>query len=203
MTFSPSRAAASLTKALDAMELAYWTHASGVSESRYVTTSDIKIRFSRHEAKPTYERLNGAAQCEIGPYGMAAGTDWKRALAYICYQLDATPPARYAKYCAAYSADRIAQTDQLIRMASPEYQAERAILIEARRREDQNRRAADWLVTAPHVAAINEFDRRVTTGDLVGKRRKAQRQAARKALIELIGLPENRFREALWAKPIA
>jgi hypothetical protein len=201
MTFHPRKASESLGKALHAMGLSYEHQGSGLSESHYITVESLKIRFSRHEARPTYEALNGPASCEIGTHMMAASDDWKRALCFICYNLEIEPTGRYARYSgiiAAYRAERLARIEREAIEATPEYKADVARRINDRVANDKARRATDWLKVEPHVAAIKSFDERAASGDLAGKNKRDQRREARRQLEALIGLPEPRFREAMW-----
>jgi hypothetical protein len=183
------------------MGLSYEHQSSGLSESHYVHLDGLKIRFSNHSAKPTYEALNGSADCEIGVHEMAASDDWKRALAFICWRLEATSPARYASLCAAYAADRTAKAERERVQQTPEYKADMERRIADRVGAEKAQREADWLKVAPHYEAIKDFDRRALTGDLAGKNRREKRKAARVALELMIGLTEARFRHAMWCAP--
>lgn len=200
MTFSARSAADSLCRALDAMTVSYERRGSGLSGSQYVTVDDLKVRFATHEARPTYEALNGAASCEIGTHMMAASTDWKRALAYLCYTLELTPPRRYASFVAAYRAERLAKIERERVEASPEYRADCERRIADRVTGDRARRDADWRLVEPHLAVVKEFDARSLAGDLAGKKQRDQRRAARRRLETAIGLPEVRIREAMWGR---
>jgi hypothetical protein len=132
-TFNARRAADTLCRELDRMmvannDLGYSRSGSGLSNSQYVEIGrandpEIKIRFSTHGARPTYEAMNGAAHCEIGTHQMASGTDWKRALGLICYRYDLRPSNRYLTFVNEYIAAATARKAQKELEQSPEYQA--------------------------------------------------------------------------------
>ena len=200
-SFNPRKASESLGKALRTMGLDYELYNSSSSESIYLTVECLKIRFSTHEAKPTYEALHGFAACEIGTHKMAASDDWKRALCFVCYELEVEPEGYYKRYAgliASYRADRLARIARKKLEATPGYKAVQDRRINARVALDKARRAADWLKVKPHMAAIGEFDERSLSGDLAGKNKRGKRRAARVRLECLIGLPEWRIREAMW-----
>lgn len=78
---TPRIAAERLAAILQRHGLSVSCHASSLSSSRYldVTRWDadgecigtVKVRLSTHEARPTYERLNGAADIEVGTHAQA------------------------------------------------------------------------------------------------------------------------------------
>jgi hypothetical protein len=147
MNFSPRRAADSLAKALDEMGLGYRRDMSSLSSSQYIDVTGrhdcdddarLKIRFSTHAAKPTYEAMNGAADCEIGTHEHTASTDWKLALAHICRTYAVAAPARFRSFVAQRNAAvatldaRRVKTEAAIALSrTPEFQA--AAEAEARR----------------------------------------------------------------------
>jgi hypothetical protein len=83
MTFSPSTVSATLTAILIRHGLRVDTDRSSLSSSQYLTVDrydevaddytgpELKVRLATHEARPTYERMNGAADIEIGTHSMA------------------------------------------------------------------------------------------------------------------------------------
>jgi hypothetical protein len=62
---------------------------SGLSESCYVELQDgireLKIRFSSHSARPTYDRIHGQPDFEVGPPLGNAGSngDWQSAIRWL------------------------------------------------------------------------------------------------------------------------
>lgn len=74
------------------------TAGSGLSSSRYLTLrratswdadgdadahEERRVRVSDHEARPTYERLHGSADIEIGDHAMATHATWAEAIARL------------------------------------------------------------------------------------------------------------------------
>lgn len=125
MTFSPGTAAARLAKALDRMQVDYSADGSRLSSSRYIEVygpagraddhdfGTLKIRLAGHEARPTYEILNGAADYEVGTHQMAMSEHWSDAAAYIARKYNLSVPASVARGIAKRRANRAAAEAQM------------------------------------------------------------------------------------------
>lgn len=85
-------------------------HGSSISRSIYIDADfpdplirHIKIRVSDHEPRPTYERLNGAADFEVSVGAGHQATDgtWIEALRHIASMLGQPVPAEAERYAAS------------------------------------------------------------------------------------------------------
>lgn len=93
---------------------------SGLSDSQYLNaqrwdaateqySDPLKVRLSSHEAKPTYERLNGAADYEIGEHSMSHTSDAHDAAGMILRRLGIEPDKRLSTILQRQTAEREAE----------------------------------------------------------------------------------------------
>lgn len=155
------------------------TSGSNLSSSRYLTISSedetIKVRVSDHDAKPTYEVLNGAADYEIGPHDQAATIHWPVAAMWLADRFGKQPQADIAKEAAA-----ILEAEAAERAAWRERD-----LAEAAKRSASRAAKEAALITASadhRAPRLAELQNQLNNPDVTGNRRKRIHAKIRKLI---------------------
>ena len=176
MTFSPSSVSASLAAILIRHGLRVDIDKSGLSSSQYLTVDhydettddyigpEIKVRIATHAARPTYERLNGAADIEVGTHCMACTQNASDAAAWVLQRYAMEPDKRLASVLA-----RQATKAEAARQARATHDAECAA---------RNAAAAEDIAKLDAILVERGYVR----ADLGGKKWREKRAALRRQM---------------------
>lgn len=84
-------------------------HQSSISESIYISFSQYLIRYSNHEAKPTYQNIYGIADYEITDYSVH-GILWFECINDICVRENITIPSYIKRLITIWNSKKIVTT---------------------------------------------------------------------------------------------
>jgi len=142
----------------EAMGLTVRMDASNLSDSYYLQITryagddedyefrgDVRVRISSHEARPTYERLHGYADYEVGDHPMSMG-DWLGCVVWLAKKFELPLPP----------AVRAAQTRRETLSRKREAERQDRVRVEHQRLTDERESIRQALATDPEAARLHE-----------------------------------------------